>query len=161
MKHTPRFINYYFNLAMETAGMSYSKRLQVGCVVVNTNNDIVVTGYNGTPHGEPNCCEYVIDGRLKTHDGVLHAERNAISRLQGRGVDMTGYTMLCTHSPCIKCAELIADSGFSHLYYLNDYRSADGRELLGRRGVAVTQWSVPLRRNIPSILASEESAKIA
>lgn len=53
-----KFIEYYMNLAELTSKLSYAKRLQVGAVIVK-DNQILATGYNGTPAGWDNNCEEV------------------------------------------------------------------------------------------------------
>lgn len=53
-----KFINYYMKMAQLTAELSYAKRLQVGAVIVK-NQQVIGTGYNGTPAGWDNDCENV------------------------------------------------------------------------------------------------------
>jgi dCMP deaminase len=53
-----KFINYYMKMAEITAELSYAKRLQVGAVIVK-NQQVIGTGYNGTPAGWGNDCENV------------------------------------------------------------------------------------------------------
>jgi dCMP deaminase len=53
-----KFINYYMKMAEITAELSYAKRLQVGAVIVK-NQQVIGTGYNGTPAGWDNECENV------------------------------------------------------------------------------------------------------
>ena len=51
-----KFIDYYMEVAELTAKLSYTKRLQVGAVIVR-ENQIIATGYNGMPAGWENNCE--------------------------------------------------------------------------------------------------------
>lgn len=51
-----KFIKYYMDIAESTANLSYAQRLKVGSVIVK-NNQIIGTGYNGTPAGWSNVCE--------------------------------------------------------------------------------------------------------
>jgi dCMP deaminase len=51
-----KFIDYYMKMAELTAELSYAKRLQVGAVIVK-NQQVIGTGYNGTPAGWDNTCE--------------------------------------------------------------------------------------------------------
>jgi dCMP deaminase len=53
-----KFIDYYMKMAELTAELSYAKRLQVGAVIVK-NQQVIGTGYNGTPAGWDNNCENV------------------------------------------------------------------------------------------------------
>lgn len=46
-------------MAQLTAELSYAKRLQVGAVIVK-NQQVIGTGYNGTPAGWDNECEYKV-----------------------------------------------------------------------------------------------------
>lgn len=49
----------YMNVAKDIAKLSYSKRNQVGCIIISEDRQIVSQGYNGTPTGFDNCCEYI------------------------------------------------------------------------------------------------------
>jgi len=51
-----KYINYYMSIADLTSKLSYAKKLQVGAVIVK-ENQILATGYNGTPSGWDNNCE--------------------------------------------------------------------------------------------------------
>jgi dCMP deaminase len=65
-----KFINYYMKMAELTAELSYAKRLQVGAVIVK-NQQVIGTGYNGTPAGWDNDCE---DKEWCSGGGWLSAE---------------------------------------------------------------------------------------
>lgn len=54
-----KFINYYMRMAELTAELSYAVRLKVGAVIVK-NQQVIGTGYNGTPAGWDNECEYKV-----------------------------------------------------------------------------------------------------
>lgn len=51
-----KFLDYYMKMAELTAELSYAKRLKVGAVIVK-NQQVIGTGYNGTPAGWDNDCE--------------------------------------------------------------------------------------------------------
>ncbi len=53
-----KFLDYYMKMAELTAELSYAKRLKVGAVIVK-NQQVIGTGYNGTPAGWDNDCENV------------------------------------------------------------------------------------------------------
>ncbi len=109
----------------------------VGAVIVK-NDRIISTGYNGSPSGQPNCCDVnqhmVHDGEFQQwisedvkHDHhqwsqmhELHAEHNAI--LYSRPEDRHGATMYCTLQPCYMCSLLIAGSGISKVIYRTEYQ---------------------------------------
>lgn len=56
-----KFLDYYMKMAELTAELSYAKRLKVGAVIVK-NQQVIGTGYNGTPAGWDNECEYKVWG---------------------------------------------------------------------------------------------------
>ena len=53
-----KFVNYFMTLAAETAKLSSARRLKVGSVIVR-DDQILATGYNGTPSGWDNDCELI------------------------------------------------------------------------------------------------------
>jgi dCMP deaminase len=53
-----KFLDYFMTVAEATAQLSSAVRLKVGTVIVR-DNKILATGYNGTPSGWDNDCEYV------------------------------------------------------------------------------------------------------
>ena len=110
----------YLRMAAIWAENSYCKRRQVGALLVK-DKMIISDGYNGTPAGFENVCE---DENNVTKPYVLHAEANAI-------------TKVAASSPCIECAKLIIQSGIKRVVYSENYRIADGCELLKRAGIIV------------------------
>lgn len=120
---------------------SYAERLQVGAVLAKEDR-IMATGYNGTPSGYTNECEYIdpVSGEKKTKDAVIHAEQNLICFCAKHGIKTEGCTIYITHSPCITCAKLIASAGIKEVIYRDDYRDSEGVELLLDLGVKVTKY---------------------
>jgi dCMP deaminase len=132
-----KFIDFYMKIAESTAQLSSAVRLKVGSVIVK-GNSIISYGYNGTPSGWDNSCEYLLpDGTLKTKPEVLHSEANAILKVARSTESSEGATLFCTHAPCMDCAKLIYQAGISTVYYRNQYRSTDGIEFLRDSGVDV------------------------
>lgn len=132
-----KFIDFYMKIAESTAQLSSAVRLKVGSVIVK-GNSIISYGYNGTPSGWDNKCEYLLpDGTLKTRPEVLHAESNALMKVARSTESSEGAALFCTHAPCIDCAKLIHQAGISTVYYRNQYRSTDGIEFLRDSGVDV------------------------
>jgi dCMP deaminase len=140
----PKKIDHaHMNAAIGYSKLSYAKRLQVGAII--TKDDRVVSiGYNGTPAGWDNDCEYwVEDGDLgsgwKTKPEVLHAEANAIGKLARSSESGAGATMYLTHSPCFDCAKLIHVAGINKVFYRTQYRNTDGIEFLNKCNIEVEQ----------------------
>ena len=133
---------YYIEVAKLCANNSYAIKLKVGAIIVK-DNQIISDGFNGTPCGFDNKCEVKnIDGSLHTLPYVLHAESNAILKCAKYGRSTNGSTLYITHSPCIECAKLIIQAGIIRVVYLEDYRKAEGLELLKKVGINVEKFEL-------------------
>lgn len=121
------------------AKQSKALKLKVGAAAFRDGRPIV-NGYNGTPPGEDNTCEDVIDGQLKTRPEVAHAERNLIDFSARHGIRLEGSTLYITHSPCMDCARAILNVGFSEVFFLHQYRDPTGSEFLRKRGIVCEQF---------------------
>jgi dCMP deaminase len=112
-------------LAQSLARSSDCKRLQVGCLIVDTRSFVVASACNKqlTPcTGEPGAC------------GAVHAEMAAGAWLD----DPRFHTMYVTHSPCLECARSIVDAGvIKRVYFGQYYRSLDGLQHLEASGIEV------------------------
>ena len=132
------------------AECSTATRLHVGAIIVKDER-IISIGYNGTPSGWTNDCEYqlteycpvtkswISTGEIRTKPEVLHAETNAIAKLAKFDGSGSGSILFVTHSPCLDCAKLVFQSGISSVYYRNSYRDNAGVDFLNRAGVKVEQ----------------------
>jgi dCMP deaminase len=135
----PKFIDYFMRLAELTSTLSYAQKLQVGAVIVKGDDQIIATGYNGTPTGFDNSCEEILpDGSLKTFPIVLHAESNALMKVARSTESSKGATLFCTHSPCIDCAKLIHQAGIKRVYFKEQYKDDYGIRFLKTSGVEIT-----------------------
>lgn len=123
----------YLRMARIWAENSYCKRRQVGALVVK-DHMIISDGYNGTPSGFDNVCEE----NDRTFPYVLHAEANAITKLARSSNNSDGATLYVTAAPCIECAKLIIQSGIRRVIYGEEYRLADGLDLLRQAGIEAT-----------------------
>jgi dCMP deaminase len=120
----------YLRMARIWSENSYCKRRQVGALIVK-DKMIISDGYNGTPSGFENECE----DNDSTKAYVLHAEANAITKVAKSSNSSDNATLYVTASPCIECAKLIIQSGISRVVFSENYRSADGVNLLKRAGI--------------------------
>jgi len=128
----------YIEMAEVWAQLSYAERRKVGCLVVK-NNQIISDGYNGTPHGFDNVCEFPTRFGLETKSEVLHAESNALTKLAKSTQSSTGATVYITLSPCFDCAKLMIQSDIARVVFLEEYTSLDGVELLKKAGIDVVK----------------------
>lgn len=120
----PDWDNYFMDIALVVAHRSPDPSTKVGCVIVDQNNRIISTGYNGAPKNFRKSQE--IWTSEEKHKFVLHAELNAI--LYAR-TDLTDCTLYCTHECCLQCAKLICNSGIKKVIYLNDKPDDDAFNL--------------------------------
>lgn len=89
---------YYLEIAKTVSLRSTCLKRQYGCVIVN-NDEIIATGYNGSPRGEQNCCDKGYCKRLNEPNNSgkydecfsVHAEQNAM--LSASRKEMIGATM--------------------------------------------------------------------
>jgi dCMP deaminase len=141
----PKKIDYaHMKAAQGYAELSSARRLQVGAIV--TKDDRVISiGYNGTPAGWDNNCEFEFVhpqtkiSELVTKKEVIHAESNAIGKLARSSESGDGATMYITHAPCFDCAKLIHVAGINKVFYHVPYRSTDGIDFLKKCKIEVEQ----------------------
>ena len=124
----------YLRMATEWGKLSKAKRKQVGCLVVRDGR-IISDGYNGTPHGFDNECEYETRFGFETKPEVLHAESNALTKLAKSTQSSDGATIYITLSPCFECSKLMIQSGITRVIYCEQYRITDGIDLLKQANI--------------------------
>lgn len=126
----------YLSMARIWAENSYCVRRKVGALMVK-DKMIISDGYNGTPSGFENVCEFEDTGKTKPY--VLHAEANAITKVAKSQSSSSGATLYITASPCIECAKLIIQAGIVRVVYADKYHAMEGVELLQRAGIEVIE----------------------
>jgi dCMP deaminase len=136
----------YMKMAEELAKLSYAERKKVGCLIVK-DTQIISEGYNGTPKGFDNRCEYVdyVD-EMYTKAEVLHAESNAITKIARSTNSSDGATLYCTLAPCFDCAKLIIQAGIKRVVFKEKYPK-HGIALLNKASVEVHQLQTEETKN--------------
>ena len=130
----------YMRMAKILSELSYAERNKVGCLIVSPKGQIISQGYNGTPTGYDNCCEYQDEnGNLVTKKEVLHAESNAISKCAKWLSSTEDATLYVTLSPCFECAKVIIQAGIKRVCYNELYRNTEGLEFLKKNGIQIDQ----------------------
>tara|TARA_B100000085_G_scaffold273922_1_gene289954 strand:+ start:6915 stop:7364 length:450 start_codon:yes stop_codon:yes gene_type:complete len=128
----------YIDMAYRWSKLSKANRKQVGCIVVK-DGVIISDGYNGTPSGFDNDCEFAprnhLDMELITKPEVLHAESNAITKLAKSTQSSEGATMYITIAPCIECSKLIIQSAIARVVIGDLYKNNEGINLLKKAGI--------------------------
>ena len=136
---------YFMGVALLAAMRSKDPNTQVGACIVDGENRILSTGYNGFPSG---CSddEYPWDREgefgCTKYPFVVHAELNAI--LNARGKNLTGAKIYVALFPCNECAKAIIQSGIKEIVYLSDkYANTEGtlasKRMLKSAGIKFTQ----------------------
>ena len=112
---------YFMGVALLAAERSKDPNTQVGACIVDDQNRILSTGYNGFPHG---CSDDEFPwnrdeslGETK-YQYVVHAELNAI--LNASGKKLAGSTLYVGLFPCNECAKAIIQAGVKKVIYLSD-----------------------------------------
>lgn len=116
MSFSARWLNYFFDIAKINAQMSKDPNTQVGAVVVDSDRNILSTGFNGFPrnvHETP-----TRQSRPAKYLFTVHAEANAIAAAARNGHSLMNSTLFCTHPPCAQCAALIVQAGIICVYFL-------------------------------------------
>ena len=135
---------YFMGIALLAAKRSKDPSTQVGACIVDQNNVILTTGYNGFPKG---CSDdefpWDREGEVTKYPYVVHAELNAILNAQGK--DLRGARIYVDLFPCNECAKAIIQSGISEVVYLSDkYADTPGVQasklMLRTSGVKLTQF---------------------
>ena len=144
-------INYYLDIAASVSERSTCLRRHYGCVIVK-NDEIISTGYNGSPRGRKNCIDlgYCMREKLNIPRGEryelcrsVHGEENAI--ISAARKDMIGSSLFLVGKtyetgeyvkdarPCAMCKRIIINSGIEKIYIRNtktEYTVIDVNEFI-------------------------------
>lgn len=132
INNRPTKEEYYLDIALSVAKRSNCIKRHYGCIIVK-NDEIIATGYNGSPRGEINCCDLGYCKRLAVpHNSgnyndchSVHAEQNAM--ISASRKDMINATMylaceemmdkrwipieILDPVPCPICSRMLRNSG--------------------------------------------------
>lgn len=140
----PDIDSYFMKIALVVSERATCRRHSVGAVIVK-DKIILSTGYNGAPRKAKDCLESgCLRDELKIPSGeraeicrAIHAEQNAIIQASSKGIDMTGSTMYCTHTPCNICAKMIANSGISEVAVFEQYSDPSFKKLFDELSINI------------------------
>lgn len=113
---------YFMEITEMVATRSTCDRAFVGCILVNKDNRIVSTGYNGSLSGNPSCDEIGHTMRDGHCIATIHAEMNALLYCAKEGIKVNGCKCYVTHFPCLNCTKALLQAGITEIYYKDDYR---------------------------------------
>ena len=140
---------YFMGIALLSARRSKDPNTQVGACIVNENNIILSTGYNGMPKGcNDDELPWEREGSFQNtkYAYVCHAELNAILNSDGRS--LTNSILYVTCFPCNECAKAIIQAGIQKVVYLEDkYPNAEAtiasKKLLKMAGISLRKFPNP------------------
>jgi dCMP deaminase len=107
-------------VALCSAQRSADPNSQVGCCLVDTENKIISTGYNGPPRGiPPAAIPWKREGEPGTtkYDFICHAENNAIYNAVRPTKNAKCYVTLF---PCNNCTIGLIQAGIREVIYFDD-----------------------------------------
>lgn len=113
---------YFMNLAITVSERGTCDRAYVGCVIVNEDNRIVTTGYNGSIKGNPHCDDIGHTMRDGHCIATIHAEMNALLYCAKESISVKGCKAYVTHFPCLNCTKSLIQAGIKEIYYKEAYR---------------------------------------
>ncbi len=138
---------YFMTITRQVAERSTCRRAKVGAVIVRERN-ILTTGYNGAPTGQPHCTEVgCLVYTLQTPSGeteehcyrTIHAEMNAIAQAAKHGTNISGADIYVTHTPCIHCLKVLVNTGIQRVFYETAYKLHAIQDLLAASQVELRQ----------------------
>lgn len=128
----PTWDEYFMEVCRTVAKRATCDRGKSGCVIAR-DNQILVTGYVGSPAGLPHCDEV---GHLLRK--VLHDDGSVsqICQAAKRGINIDGGTVYVKMTPCRAYAMMLINCGVRRIvceYHYHD--EADSIKILGEAGV--------------------------
>ncbi len=153
--HRPSWDETWLMMAIVISKRSRCTKAQVGAVVVDLEQNVISSSYNGPPRGmdvEGMCTNWCARSRGESLDPgytdcpSVHAEANAIARADFSR--MSQATMYISTSPCLNCAKQLANSGITRICYIDEagreYRNVETTlDFLNKCDIEVQTFSPP------------------
>jgi dCMP deaminase len=136
---------YFLSLCKLVSLRSKDPDTQVGCVIVDHEQKIIGTGYNGHVSGT----DFTFEKPYK-YTFMIHSEENTL--LNSTKSDLSDCTMYCTLFPCEHCTLLICQKKIKKIIYL-EYREkySISKQIFDTCGIPYEQYqgdSVNININI-------------
>jgi len=144
----PPWDEYWMAMVDTASTRATCNRGRSACVIVK-DNDLLVTGYVGSPRNLPHCDDIGHkfqkriheDGRVSKHCiRTIHAEQNAICQAAKRGISIYGGTMYVTMTPCLHpCAYMLINCGIKRVVCKTKYKLAyQSEEAFEQAGIDIS-----------------------
>lgn len=122
LKNRPSWDETFFSLCIEVSKRSHDANTQHGCVLINQDNEIITTGYNGVIR---NVDETQIPNVDKTkYPFFLHSEHNAILNCARQGKSSKGSIAYITGAPCEICLQSLYQAGIVEIRYAINHKTS-------------------------------------
>lgn len=121
----------FIEMAKVIASRSKDPSTNVGAVLVDKNNVILSTGFNGPPRQlYDNMIPW--ETRPDKYDYIIHAEENALLFALGShgSMPLIGSKMYCTHIPCPSCVLRMIRADVAEIVYPKESPDYPLRKLL-------------------------------
>ncbi|MEG0025737.1 MAG: dCMP deaminase family protein [Bacilli bacterium] len=136
---------YFMAIALTTLNRSKDPSTQVGTCIVNNQNHILSTGYNGAPIGMPDDeFPWSRSGEYENikYAYVCHSELNAILNCHS---DLKNTKLYVSLFPCNECTKAIIQAGITEIIYYDDkYKDTKevkvAKKMLDKCGVSYRQY---------------------
>lgn len=116
----PNWDEYFLLFSYTAALRSTCLQAKHGCVLVH-NKQIISTGFNGSPKGEPHCndigCKMLNNHCLRCR----HAEINAVINALRLRENLNGMTAYITGTPCLECTKSFIREGIKRVVCGRNY----------------------------------------
>ena len=143
----PSWDEYFIEVLHALQKRASCDRGKTACIFTK-DNQILTTGYVGSPPGFPHCDEegHLLkkmmdeDGNIKEHCvRTIHAEQNAICQAAKRGVALEGSTVYVTMTPCRTCAMMLISIGVKKVIAEYKYHAGkDTEEMFKTAGIELS-----------------------
>lgn len=153
----PNWDEYFMEIMDTVSKRATCDRGRSGCVIAK-DNQLLVSGYVGSPAGMKHCDEvgHLIkkvqhldeENRITEHCvRTVHAEQNAICQAAKRGISIEGATLYCRMTPCRTCAMLIINCGIKRVVCERKYQTAaESEEMFLHAGIKLDYFSEELEK---------------
>ncbi len=134
----PSWDEYFMEVMDAISKRATCNRGRSGCVIAK-DNQLLVTGYVGSPVGLQHCDDVGHLMKKVIHDDdkitdhcvrTVHAEQNAICQAAKRGVSLDGATLYCRMTPCRTCCMLIINCGIRRVVCQRKYHAGGESEAM-------------------------------
>lgn len=148
MNNRPSWQKYFMEMAYLASQRGTCLRRKVGAVLVR-DNQILSTGYNGSPKNIRHCQEAgCLRDQLDVPSGEkhelcrgVHAEQNAIIQCAINGSSTRNAVLYCTNQPCSICARLIINAEIRIVYIAETYPDKLAEQMLNEAGVELIHFN--------------------